>query len=99
VRMPRIPWKISHARPGEKMILSKLKPEILEERGGWAVIPWTPHPFCNFPRRFADDFTVDVQVRSQILGCALVKTPEELLCAAETVLPNEKAMKVISKEE
>ncbi|MBE6371874.1 MAG: right-handed parallel beta-helix repeat-containing protein [Lentisphaerae bacterium] len=101
VRMTRIPWKIFHARQSGKMIHSKLKPDGSAERKGWAVIPWTSHKFFNFPRRAAGDLTVDIQVEkaaSQILGCALVKTPEELLCAPETVLPNEKAMKVISKE-
>ena len=102
VRMTGMPGKISHAHPGEKMILSKLKYQLPAEREGWAIIPWTSQPFANFPRRVAGDLTIDIQVgkeASKILGCALVKTPDELLCAAETVLPNEKAMKVISKNE
>ena len=66
------------------------------QKEGWATIPWTSHWSFNFPRRIAGDFTMRIQVEkpySKLLGCALVKTPEEILTAAETVLPNEKAMK------
>ena len=101
VRMTRMPWQILHARPGEKMIRTGMKYGVSGQRNGWAVIPWTSHRSFNFPRRISGDFAVDIQVEkeySKILGCALVKTPEELLCAAETVLPREKTMKVISAE-
>ena len=101
VRMTRMPWQIFHARPGEKMIKTGLKRGVPGQKDGWAIVPWTSHWSFNFPRRISGDLTVDFQVEmdyNNILGCALVKTPEELLCAAETVLPNEKAMKVISAE-
>ena len=101
VRMDRLPWQIFHARPGEKMIRTGVKRGVSGQKEGWAVIPWTSHWSFNFPRRISGDFAVDFQVEkenSNILGCALVKTPEEILCAAETVLPNEKAMKVIPAE-
>ena len=101
VRMTRMPWQIFHARPGEKMIKTGLKRGVPGQKDGWAIIPWTSHWSFNFPRRISGDLTVDFQVEmdhNNILGCALVKTPEEILCAAETVLPNEKAMKVISAE-
>ena len=84
------------------MIRTGLKRGVPEQKDGWVIVPWTSHWSFNFPRRIYGEFAVDFQVEkehSKILGCALVKTPEELLCAAETVLQNEKSMKVISKEE
>ena len=101
VRMERMPWQILHARQGEKMIRTGLKRGVSNQKSGWAVIPWTSHWSFNFPRRVSGGLTLDFQVpkeHSKILGCALVKTPEEILSAAETVLPKEKAMKVISEE-
>ena len=101
VRMERMTWQIFHARQGEKKIRIALKRGVPKQQNGWAVIPWTSYDAFNFPRRVSGNLTVDYQVvkeYSKILGCALVKTPEEILSAAETVLPNEKTMKVISEE-
>lgn len=100
IRMNPLRYQVILKVPGEKALKIPLKKGVWNQRCGWALLPWIQdlQHSINIPRKISGNFSLDIESPGThdlaLFGCALVKTPEEILLAAETVLPHEEKSKV-----
>ena len=95
IRMNPLRYQVILKVPGEKDLTIPLKKGVWNQRRGWAVVPWIQDlsRTVNTPRKISGNFSLKIESPGPhdlaLVGCALIKTPEEILSAAGTVLPHE----------